>query len=108
MGVSAAIGLVAAVAPALTTRAPAPRGAGVGGVSGYRISNVAYSLDAEAPERVSGVSFALEPRGAHTVRVRLGKSLAACTTRPGHATCRFSTPLPRLVELRTLTVLAAG
>ena len=90
----------AAVRPAFT----APSGVAAGAVSGYAVSDVAYSLDG-AP--VSSVSFALRPAAASTVRARVGSSWSSCRTRAGRATCTFDAPLPAVPALRTLTVLAA-
>jgi hypothetical protein len=93
------------IRPALT--APAPGGAAVAAVSGYRISDVSYLLDAAAPGRIAAVSFTFAPADAQTVRVRLGSSWSTCSGERGRARCRLSAPLPRLGELRSLAVLAA-
>lgn len=87
--------------------APAPGGVAAGTVSGYRISDVSYGLDARHPERLASVSFALEPRGARVVRAGLDGSWSTCTTRAGRARCAFARP-PRLGNVRSLTVVAHG
>jgi hypothetical protein len=97
----AAAGLAVVTRPLLT----APAGVAVGGVSGYRISNVSYDVDAT---RIAGVSFALAPARAATVRVRVGSSWSECSVRRGRATCRFAAPLPRLEDAHDLAVAAAG
>lgn len=95
-----AVGVGAAVRPAFT----APSGVAVGAVSGYAVSDVAYSLD---DARVSRVSFTLRPAAASTVRARLASSWSRCSTHAGRATCTFETPLPPVAALRALTVVAA-
>jgi hypothetical protein len=98
-------GLAAVAAPALTARVAPPAGIAVGGVSGYRVTKVSYDLDAT---RITGVSFALAPPHAASLRVRIGRSRAGCHLRRGRATCRFGEPLPRLEDARSLAVAAAG
>jgi hypothetical protein len=94
--------------PVVTAHAPRPAGAVVGGVSGFRVSDVSFSLDRSRLERVRRVSFALTPSNATTVRVALGGEHASCDVRAGRALCLFRGAEPRLQELASLTVVAAS
>jgi hypothetical protein len=103
-----AVGIVAAAAPALAAHAPDPGGAATATVSGYRASDVSYTLDARSPGSVAGVSFLLAPATARTVRVRAAGAWATCRTGSGRTRCTFGGSRPRLADLRALTILATA
>jgi hypothetical protein len=100
--------LAAFAAPVFAAHTPRPAGAVVGRVSGFRVDDVSFSLDADRPDRVSRVSFALVPPTAKTVRVSLGRSRASCRVRDGRAACVFAGAGPRLKDVGSLSILAAS
>ena len=91
-------------ATASNTVPAGPAGAGAGIVSGYTISSVSYSL---ADDTVDGVSFALSPAGAATVKVRLAPSQpwTPCTVAGGVASCALSMGV---AEAESLEIVASA
>ena len=77
------------VATASNTVPAVPAGSGAGVVSGYTISSVSYAV---AGDIVGGVSFALSPAGAATVKVRLApdEPWTSCTIAAGIVSCALS------------------
>ena len=65
---------------------PRPAGVGSGGISGYVVSGVGYSVEGDG---IGAVSFDVSPASASTVRVRLhpGGPWHACELSAGRAEC---------------------
>jgi len=83
---------------------PGSAGSGVGSVSGYAISSVSYSLTGNT---VGGVSFALSPPGAATVKVRLAPSepWTSCTIARDVVSCALSLGV---AEAESLEIVASA
>ena len=65
-------------------------GEGSGAISGYAITNVAYSLNATTPTNIDQTSFTISPAAAGTVRIRLvnpGGAWYSCVNTAGSVTC---------------------
>jgi hypothetical protein len=74
---------------AYASSATGPRGGeGSGGISGYAVSNVHFTLGTGAT--VAGVAFRLLPAGARTVHIRLATAgpWLGCTVSGSSAACR--------------------
>ncbi|MDW8008454.1 MAG: hypothetical protein RMK67_02680 [Chloroflexota bacterium] len=84
-----AVGLVVALAAmglAASNTVPNTRaGDGAGTISGYTVTNVAYTLNGTNPQQVDSVSFTLDA-AANTVKVRLqsGGTWYNCTNTSGN------------------------
>jgi hypothetical protein len=82
-------------------------GEGSSTISGYTVSNVAYTLDSNNPSSITGVAFDLNA-SANTVRVSLvsGGSTSACTSGGGnHWACTVTVSVS---SANSLTVIAAS
>ena len=82
----AAIGAYAFTA---TNTVPATQaGAGSGAITGYTISNVAYTLNAD-PTKIDAVTFDISPAAAGTVKAQLvsGGTWYDCTNSSGSVSC---------------------
>lgn len=73
-------------------------GAGDGSetISGYTVTNIAYTVDATNPDTLDTITFDVAPTtvgapAAATVKVQLNGAWHACTIAAGSATCDFST-----------------
>jgi hypothetical protein len=86
--------------------------AGHGGetISGYTVSNVAYSLNASNPGNIDSVTFTLTPAAAGTVKMQLvtGGSWYSCThnSTTGNSSCSTTSPQGTVSAANNLTVLA--
>jgi hypothetical protein len=90
--------------PALTASngiAPGSAGAGSAAISGYAVSSISYSLDGE---EIDGVSFALAPAGARTVKARLAPDApwSACTVEGASVSCPLAAPVDAAVALEVV------
>jgi hypothetical protein len=84
--VLAAVGAYAFTA---TNTVPATQaGAGSGVISGYTISNVAYTLNSD-PTKIDAVTFTIAPAAAGTVKAQLvtGGTWYDCTNTAGSVSC---------------------
>ncbi len=83
-------------------------GDGSGTVSGYTVSNITYTLNANSPQNVDKVSFQLSPSSAQTVKVSVdsGSTWTDCTLNQGTWTCDFSPDAP-VAPIASLRVVAA-
>jgi hypothetical protein len=63
-------------------------GSGSGAISGYTISNVAYTLNAN-PNNIDAVTFTISPAAAGTVKIQLvsGGTWYDCTNSSGSVSC---------------------
>ena len=63
-------------------------GAGSGAISGYTISSVAYTLNAD-PTKIDAVAFSISPTSAAAVKIQLvsGGAWYACTNSSGSVSC---------------------
>ena len=109
---AAAVAAVAAPAAYAFTAAntvPASNaGSGLGTISGYTVSNVAYSLNAANPQNVDQVAFTIAPTSG-TVKVQLvsGGSWYSCANAGGSVTCATTSPQATAATVNQLTVVAA-
>jgi hypothetical protein len=74
---------------AATNTVPATQaGAGSAAISGYTISNVAYTLNAD-PTKIDAVTFTISPAAAGTVKAQLvtGGTWYSCTNSSGSVSC---------------------
>ena len=73
-------------------------------ISGYTVSVISYTLEAES---LDTVSFALAPAGATTAQSRLAPAApwTSCTLTGGVASCPIGTPVS---AASVLEVVAAG
>jgi hypothetical protein len=86
-------------------------GDGSGTISGYTVSNIDYTLNAD-PTLVDTVEFDIAPTaGANTPRVVTiqlnGGSWYSCTVAAGHATCDVSAGSVTVLSATNLRVVAA-
>jgi hypothetical protein len=83
-------------------------GIGSGTISGYTISNVAYTLDGSDPTKIASVDFTLDS-SASTVKAKLISSSTTyhnCSISGGvNVTCTFS-PQPTVLAADELAVIA--
>ena len=84
-----AVAFASVTGTALTAPAPAAGGQSANVVSGYAISDVRYTPDANDPNRIAAVSFRLTPADATFALVRLtpGGETIDCVVEAGYATC---------------------
>ena len=83
-------------------------GSGSGAISGYTVSNVAYTLNAANPQNVDQVAFTISPTtGTVKVQVVSGGSWYACTNTAGSVTCATTSPQATAAAVNQLTVVAA-
>lgn len=80
-------------------------GSGGGSISGYAVSGISYEL---VGDRISSVSFSLDPPGAGTVRIRLSPagSWRECSVFEGEAVC--DVPEIDVADLARLDVVASS
>ncbi len=106
-----AIGVASGVyAYAATNTVPASSaGAGSGAISGYTVTNVAYTLNATTPTNVDQVAFTIAPTTATTLRVQLAAagSWYSCANAAGSVTCTTTSPQATAAAATQLTVVAA-
>jgi hypothetical protein len=65
-------------------------GDGTGVISGYAITNVAYTLNGSNPGTIDSVAFSINPTSAGTVRIKLvaaGSTWYNCTNAAGAVSC---------------------
>jgi hypothetical protein len=110
----AAAAITAIVAPAAyaftaaNTVPASSAGSGSGAISGYTVSNVAYTLNASNPQNVDQVAFTISPTsGTVKVQVVSGGSWYACTNTAGSVTCATTSPQATAAAVNQLTVVAA-
>ena len=106
-----AAAIVAPAAYAFTASNTVPNtnaGSGSGTISGYTVSNVAYTLNASNPQNVDQVAFTIAPTTG-TVKAQLvsGGSWYACTNSAGSVTCATTSPQATAAAVNQLTVVAA-
>ena len=84
-------------------------GAGSGTISGYTVTNVAYTLNATTPTNLDQVAFTIAPTTTSTLKVQLaaGGSWYSCTNAAGSATCNTTSPQATAAAATQLTVVAA-
>jgi hypothetical protein len=110
----AAAAIAAIVAPAAyaftaaNTVPASSAGSGSGAISGYTVSNVAYTLNSSNPQNVDQVAFTISPTtGTVKVQVVSGGSWYACTNTAGSVTCATTSPQATAAAVNQLTVVAA-
>jgi hypothetical protein len=80
---------IGAYAFTATNTVPATQaGAGSGAITGYTISNVAYTLNAD-PTQIDAVTFTISPAAAGTVKAQLvsGGTWYSCSNTAGSVSC---------------------
>jgi len=105
-----AIGLGAgAFAYAATNTVPGSNaGSGSGAISGYTITNVAYTPNATTPTNLDQVAFTISPTTTSTLKVQLAAagSWYSCTNTAGSVTCNTTSPQATVAAATQLTVVA--
>ena len=83
-------------------------GAGSGAISGYTVSNVAYTLNATTPTNLDQVAFTIAPTAAATVKAQLAAAGAwyTCANAAGSVTCNTTSPQATVAAATQLTVVA--
>jgi len=106
-----AIGIASGVyAYAATNTVPtSSAGSGSGTISGYTVTNVAYTLNATTPTNLDQVAFTLAPTTTSTLKVQLAAAGVwySCTNVAGSATCNTTSPQATAAAATQLTVVAA-
>jgi hypothetical protein len=104
-----AIGAAAFAYAATNTVPGSNAGAGSGTISGYTISNVAYTLNSTTPTNLDQVAFSISPTTTSTLKVQLaaGGSWYTCANAAGSATCNTTSPQATVAAATQLTVVAA-
>jgi hypothetical protein len=84
-------------------------GAGSGAISGYTVSNVAYTLNTTTPTNLDQVAFSIAPIATSTVKVQLAPAGAwySCSNTAGSVTCNTTSPQATAAAATQLTVVAA-
>jgi hypothetical protein len=85
-------------------------GAGSGAITGYTISNVAYTLNSD-PTKIDAVDFAISPASAGTVKIQLvsGGAWYSCTNSSGSVSCDTTVGTQATVApANNLTVVATS
>jgi hypothetical protein len=84
-------------------------GAGSGAISGYTISNIAYTLNTTTPTNLDQVAFTITPTAASTVKVQLasGGPWYSCANSAGSITCNTTSPQATAAAATQLTVVAS-
>ena len=84
-------------------------GAGSGTISGYTVTNVAYTLNTTTPTNLDQVAFTIAPTTASTLKVQLaaGGSWYSCANAAGSVTCNTTSPQATAAAATQLTVVAA-
>jgi hypothetical protein len=84
-------------------------GSGTGAISGYAVSSLSYTLNANDTRNVDSVSFSISPTNAQTVTAQLAASSSwyACTNSSGSVSCATTSPQATAVGSTQLTVNAA-
>lgn len=83
-------------------------GAGSGTISGYTVSNVAYTLNATTPTNLDAVTFTVSPAAASVVKAQLasGGTWYSCSNTAGSVTCNTTSPQATVAAATQLTVVA--
>lgn len=83
-------------------------GDGSGAISGYTVSNVAYTINATNPQNLDQVAFTIAPAAAGTVKIKLAAagSWYSCANAAGSVTCATTSPQATVVAATQLTVVA--
>ena len=84
-------------------------GSGSGTISGYTVTNVAYTLNATTPTNLDQVAFTIAPTTASTLKVQLAAagSWYTCANAAGSVTCNTPSPQATAAAATQLTVVAA-
>ena len=110
-----AVGLIAVAAAgaadAFTASNTVPAsnaGSGSSAISGYTVTDVAYTVGTTTPTNLDAVSFTISPTTG-TVKVRLSASGSwySCTNTAGSVTCATTSPQATVTAADNLTVVAA-
>ena len=88
-------------------------GDGTGTISGYTISDVAYTLDATDPSQLDQVVFSLdtEPSAGAPIKVKLvssGSTWYACSNTTTSVTCDTTSPQATVASADELRVVVGG
>ena len=77
-------------------------GEGAGTISGYNVTGIKYTLDANDPANINGVSFALSPDTATTVKAKITgmAAWATCTDAGTTWTCPVLGDAQAAVQLK--------
>lgn len=104
-----AIGAAAFAYAATNTVPGSNAGSGSGTISGYTISNVAYTLNSTTPTNLDQVAFSVSPTTTNTLKAQLasGGSWYTCSNSAGSATCNTTSPQATVAAATQLTVVAA-
>jgi hypothetical protein len=107
--VALAIGVGVYAYAAANTVPGSNAGAGSGAISGYTISNIAYTLNSTTPTNLDQVAFSISPTTTTTVKAQLasGGSWYSCTNSAGSVTCNTTSPQATAAAATQLTVVAA-
>jgi hypothetical protein len=103
-----ALGVGAFAYAAANTVPGSNAGSGSGTISGYTVSNVAYTLNATTPTNLDQVAFTISPTAASTVKAQLaaGGSWYTCANAAGSVTCNTTSPQATVAAATQLTVVA--
>ena len=106
-----AIGVASGVyAYAATNTVPnSTAGAGSGTISGYTVTNVAYTLNTTTPTNLDQVAFTIAPTTAATLKVQLAAAGAwyTCANETAACACNTTSPQATAAAATRLTVVAA-
>lgn len=83
-------------------------GSGSGTISGYTVSNIAYTLNSTTPTNLDQVAFSVTPAATSTVKAQLasGGTWYSCTNTSGSVTCNTTSPQATVSAATQLTVVA--
>ncbi len=105
------VSAVTAYAAANAGLAERGAGSGTGTVSGYTISNVAYTLDGDAPNAVNQVAFSVSPSGGAPAAAQVyvtvdgGTTWIACAGGPPNWTCNLGGVAASTINGNTLRIV---
>lgn len=115
-GLTAAAVLVIAATQAFTASNTVPgtkAGDGLGTITGYVVSSVAYTLNATDPTKIDAVSFTLDaaPAAGATIKAKLvsaGSTWYSCSATGTSVTCNTTSPQATVSSADELRVVAAS
>lgn len=84
-------------------------GSGSGGITGYTVSSITYTLDSTTPTNLDAVNFSISPTAATVVKIQLasGGAWYTCANSSGAVTCNTTSGTQATVAGATqLTVVA--
>lgn len=105
---AAAVGAASYAFTATNTVPDTHAGVGSGTISGFTITNVAYTMNAADGDKLDQVAFTIDSNTANVkIRLTAAGTWYACTNSSGSVTCDTTSPQATVTAADELTVAAA-